>query len=623
MRLRLTPVLLLACLSACSPQPGRLRITVVFENETQTQCIRPTARSSAGVTAPGQPPTVRRPMNTDTLLIGLSENADLKGEVTVRIVGYATADCTGMETFDEEKSATISRGGEVAMLQFVVRGVENGDGGVDGGTDAGTDGGVDAGCNPSACLNAPGSCEGLPATGCAGDGGCRFTITPMAACGDAGACNASGACVPACSVRPLNAPCDDGLLCTTASACTSMMTCVGTACPGAPQCQELVTPLTTCSASDPLACATTPSPDDESCTTQPSSRCLAGQCQPWLPFQPRNFDGGITSVTYPATAWTLGDGGVCDTVISTSGPAATVLDGGCGSPAITSTVDAAGNSVITMTGLDVATNARLHFVGTRPVQLLVLGDATVRGLVSVSPTVAGLQPAGANASGCSTAQNGDAADEGGGGGGFGGAGEVGGNSGGAGGLPNSSTDLPLRGGCPGGNGFRNSGNSAGGVGGGALQMIVRGVLVVSGTIAAAGGGGSPGTSDGEGGGGGGSGGTVILEASAVNLNGGFVTANGGGGGEGGDTGSTSQRGSDGLLSSASRAPGGSSSNGGNGGSGGSDADPGGQVGASGTSSRGGGGGGGGAGVIFVGARMTCVRGSGVLSGFKPTTVVCP
>lgn len=113
-----------------------------------------------------------------------------------------------------------------------------------------------------------------------------------------------------------------------------------------------------------------------------------------------------------------------------------------------------------------------------------------------------------------------------GGGGFGSVGGPGGRGfgddavAGLGGAKVGTTTLtPLRGGCSGaGEGL---GRQAG-AGGGAVQLVSRNQIIVSGIIAANGGGGS---------GGGGAGGGILLEAPAVQLVG-SVVANGGGGGVG-------------------------------------------------------------------------------------------
>ena len=141
---------------------------------------------------------------------------------------------------------------------------------------------------------------------------------------------------------------------------------------------------------------------------------------------------------------------------------------------------------------------------------------------------------------------------GGGGGGFGSLGGTGGayqtvSTGGTAGPMNGTADLvPLRGGCPGGDGMQ---GPHGGAGGGALQLVANGTvhLVASSSskaqINVGGGGGEPGelghtsTSDPSpvyGSGGGGAGGGILIEASAVTLDAetGLWAAGGGGAGWG-------------------------------------------------------------------------------------------
>ena len=160
-------------------------------------------------------------------------------------------------------------------------------------------------------------------------------------------------------------------------------------------------------------------------------------------------------------------------------------------------------------------------------------------------------------------------DSGGGGGGFGGGGGDGGDADGANGAAGGNSHgsqglVPLVGGCNGGQGV---GITAGGAGGGALQLVSRQTIrfMAAGGISAVGGGGGfemvAGTSAASGGG---SGGGVLLEAPRMEfVSGSFVSANGGGGG------CANTSGTSGLMSEA-RAPGATcnapSGNGGDGGS---------------------------------------------------------
>ena len=105
-------------------------------------------------------------------------------------------------------------------------------------------------------------------------------------------------------------------------------------------------------------------------------------------------------------------------------------------------------------------------------------------------------------------------------------------------IANASSLSPLRGGCAGGRGAKIQGGSgtgtAGGHGGGAIQIAARGTITItiSGEIDAAGRGGGTSTQPGEGGGGGGAGGGVLLEAPAVTISG-PVCSDGGSGAQGG------------------------------------------------------------------------------------------
>lgn len=619
-------------LAGCSSPLGRVRVTVVFENDPRTQCVKASARNESGGAAVNSNPAAIAREGKDTLVIGLGETPDLLGTVSVTVSRFASADCTGTAISSQTKTTEIIHNAPTAMLEFRFSD-GTGDGGVDGGVDAGTgDGGVDAGCNPSACLNTPGECEVAPATGCSGDGGCRFGFRPAQTMCSTGVCNTMGACtMNVCAVFDAGAPCDDGLDCTPSSQCTGGV-CQGT-CAQAPECNIVAQPLT-CDLVTPTTCALRPIGNFGECGGAGSGKqCLDGGCLPWLPFAPSNFaNTTLANTPYPTAAWTLAtsDGGVCDTIIDTSGSQATVSQGDCGAPVITSTVGGDGGvMIITARGLDVGPSARLHFIGTRPVQFVVIGNASIRGVVSVAPLLGGQQPAGTNPGACAAAVAGDMSKEGGGGGGFGDTGGRGGESGGNGGATTSAMTQPLRGGCPGAGGFKPASSIAPGTGGGAIQLIVSGsVTMVGGVVTASGGGGAPGTADFEGGGGGGSGGLVMIEANSINLTGGAVTANGGGGGQGGQNGMINQAGALGPINSTSAAPAADNtgSSGGPGGIGGDATTQNGGTGTNGGSNSGGGGGGGAVGVVFLrtagpGA-MPCVRGGGVISGAQPMSFTC-
>ncbi len=228
--------------------------------------------------------------------------------------------------------------------------------------------------------------------------------------------------------------------------------------------------------------------------------------------------------------------------------------------------EVATNAVFAMRDLVVSQTSQLRFVGTRPVVLLIDGDAAIAGVIDASaqPSAAnqvgvagpggatGGATGGANGTGCGAGGAGrslGSADSGGGGAGYRDMGARGGTTtnngsmvtGGGPGLKCESVDLqPLLGGS--GGAVSGGGPNLfgfGGSGGGALQVSIRGTLSVSstGSIVASGsggGGGRVGVNAGDAGGGGGSGGSLLLEASTFWIAGG-VCANGGGGGGGAAT----------------------------------------------------------------------------------------
>jgi hypothetical protein len=224
-------------------------------------------------------------------------------------------------------------------------------------------------------------------------------------------------------------------------------------------------------------------------------------------------------------------------------------------------------------------SGRLRAEGRRPLLVVAGGNIAISGVVDLTG-VAGLpRPAGSEArcgelggSGGPGQENSDGAGGGGGGGGVtpGAPGQTGDNDGDGtpGGNRGEAAEVGLRGGCSGGSGGRDPGAEAdggtGGAGGGAIHLLARDEVVISGRINAGGGGGGPGVRDTDSaGGGGGGGGYVGLEAPAVQIiTGASVAANGGGGGGGADDSkSDATPGASGLDSDAP-APGGSGSNGG-------------------------------------------------------------
>jgi len=260
--------------------------------------------------------------------------------------------------------------------------------------------------------------------------------------------------------------------------------------------------------------------------------------------------------------------------------------------------------VISVISLTAPASATVAIVGENPVAILVRGDASIAGTLSLTGSAAQSSgPAGRRGScgaGSGSPGIGIGYGGGGGGGGLGGSGGAGGRgdsdsttAGAAGVTLPSPARSPLWGGCTGSPG---SGGTIPGSGGGAIQISVMGSLTVDGTITTGGGGGNGGVSTG--GGGGGLGGMLLLEAGASIDGAGFLTANGGAGGGGGGGGGTATAGLAGCPRCATPATGGASSGtgsgyGGNGGASGTAASPG-------TNAMyGGGGGGGGVGLIWL------------------------
>lgn len=244
----------------------------------------------------------------------------------------------------------------------------------------------------------------------------------------------------------------------------------------------------------------------------------------------------------------------------------------------------------------ITVNADIVAFGARPLVLLAPGQivvngggkidvsshASVRGAGALTSCVGGILPTG-------------------GGGGAGGSffllGGTGGNGGaGSGGVANpAALLLSLRGGCPGMHGGKNVGG-AGGLGGGAVQLISN-AITINNLVAANGAGGLGAEVGDAGGGGGGSGGAIVFDTMNLTINGaGRVTAQGGSGAEGSSMGADGTDGKDPATGVA--APGGDgSSSGGGGGNGGVSVTTQAEGGHNGGAGAGGGGAGGGAGFV--------------------------
>ncbi|MDP3234128.1 MAG: putative metal-binding motif-containing protein [Myxococcales bacterium] len=279
--------------------------------------------------------------------------------------------------------------------------------------------------------------------------------------------------------------------------------------------------------------------------------------------------------------------------------------------------------------------------GGRAAVFAVKGDATINGTLDVSVQDGAINGtyvlesgAGGEGSFCPTSTVGVALGSrsgGGHGGAFGGAsgsGGRGGDNGGAGaaGRAAGGTEalMPLRGGCPGSRGG-NAAASRYGRAGGAVQLWVRGLLVINGAILASGGRGFASQEEGGGGGGGGSGGGILVEATTLNLGASAIlAANGGSGAEGSSLGD-GRNGQNGTVG-VSTAPGGTGANvcGGFGGRGAARAggSTSGQDGNSDCFNLGGGGGGGGsAGRIRLNTLNPCAITMGARISPQPTSML--
>jgi hypothetical protein len=247
--------------------------------------------------------------------------------------------------------------------------------------------------------------------------------------------------------------------------------------------------------------------------------------------------------------------------------------------------------VVVMSSLSIDATSTLKLEGSRPIVLLVEGDATIAGTIDASAQGNVPGPGGSNETVCgaSTGITGSPGatsgmtslgSGGGSGGGFGSAGSLGAASGSGMTVPSVAGGVaaavdpalsPLRGGCRGGlGGAKSVGvHASPGAGGGAVQLSVADRLSLSGVIHAGGGGGAPGVSSLSGGGGGGSGGAILIEADSISIDAGAVIAANGGAGGGGQSQNTldSTAGGNGAASASSALGGTGTTTGGDGGRG--------------------------------------------------------
>ena len=263
----------------------------------------------------------------------------------------------------------------------------------------------------------------------------------------------------------------------------------------------------------------------------------AVNCDDLLPFQPSNF----ARCDMPAVGVGIVVGASSVAVLDTKAMSFQIdqVDVAFNSVVI---AQPGGPELLVITADSVTIDGQLSVVGARPVAIVAVGAFTVTGSLSAGASTTTSGP-GADVSACGTdpdgatqlATDGLIAGSGGGGGGFAKAGGIGariptGPSDVPGGAANGTTSLiPLRGGCHGGDG--GFGNAVGGGGGGGLQLVAGVRLQIGGSVSAPGGGGTGTSVMGGGGGGGGSGGAILLEAPDLSI-GGFVSAQGGAGGEG-------------------------------------------------------------------------------------------
>jgi hypothetical protein len=269
----------------------------------------------------------------------------------------------------------------------------------------------------------------------------------------------------------------------------------------------------------------------------------------------------------------------------------------------TTNAGASGWCVIAGTTIEVLAAADVRVIGNKPVVFAATGDISVIGTIDVGSRGSS-SGAGANFVGCNGGTNATAGNSSGGGfgGSFAGRGGNGeGADGGFGGIaPAIATNVTaLRGGCPGGPGGPvNTLLAMGGAGGGALALVSRTKLLISGRLNASGAGGSAGEQPRQGSGGGGSGGMIVLDAPAIDATGANIFANGGGGGEGADLVNEGVFGQEPLSPLLAGIGGSGASAGGDGGEGSLGGNGSGPPMNASASNAGGGGGGGGAGVVL-------------------------
>ncbi len=583
MRRLLVPTLLF--FAACKPpqQLGGMRVVVSLDEGSLISCVEISAESlDTRTILTSQADVANRPV----LQVGITETPSFSGRVRVTVRGFSMPGCTQPASVVLAAQEGVLGPPPFEMpLEFRFRKATTDGGVADSGVDAGFDAGLaDAGFTDAGTPDAGVSCD---MTSCSSTNECETAAClpsdtclrvnrPAATPCDGGVCNGGGTCLPP-SGCVLGAACDAGLSCTTSGTCSDAGVCVPSfAGCIAPVCMRR---LEMCAADGGCAFEVDPARIATSCGS--GLVCYAnGECQPLL----RAANVSAAKAPWPSSPIIFrADAGACIYGWNTTpGPVGAPVPGTlCPWPAgvepVALTQLGNGPEVIAFVGtsLVVESGVNLRLLGKRPVVFLIHGDAVIEGLVSLRPISPAFPGAGADSAACGVGGPGAAsAREGGGGGGFfdmGGAGGRSSSTSNGGAINGNATIEPLRGGCSGGVGW--NGTDAG-LGGGGLQLSIRGELrILDGGIATPATGG-PGGVAGSAAGGGGSGGAILLQAFSVLVQNGFLTANGGAGGEGGTnrngTTSNGDAGADAAFRTAIPATGGNNGNccGGNGGPGG-------------------------------------------------------
>ncbi|MGV3625919.1 MAG: hypothetical protein ACO1OB_34230, partial [Archangium sp.] len=314
---------------------------------------------------------------------------------------------------------------------------------------------------------------------CLGTSAC--TSPPPGVCVKAiGTCSGSGVCTYDVDV---DAMCDDGNPCTQNDRCAANGTCAGTGAVCAPaECQINAGCLADGGCQFANVDAGTACSNGGACNA-------SGGCLPPFDFFPSNVN--LADVPTPSSGKVVFN---CGTTIINTGTAGapTIMDACPMQPPLAHASITQGGVptlVLAFSDLEITGGATLRIIGARPVIIVSMKDIAVLGDIVVT---AGAQTCAASGAG----QNGGGGtlgwQSGGGGGGFGSVGARGGDvseapDGLGGGINGGAA---LRGGCPGGRGGNNPNASA--PGGGALQLVARERLSLSGTINAPGSGGKGG-----------------------------------------------------------------------------------------------------------------------------------